>query len=124
MNLKMLSWFLFFFLFLQIVLRSACDTTFTLADAAGSELSENNGGTESEGSNARIEIDKETRERISEEVKMVHTKVRKGSPASSRNLRRPRHSGAASTYPASSSLVIGVVLQVSIGLLQVFSSFF
>ncbi|XP_043704928.1 uncharacterized protein LOC122654757 [Telopea speciosissima] len=122
MKLKMFSWFLFFFLFLQIVSRSASDTTFTLAHAAGSDLSENIGGTESEGSNAMIEMDKEIRERKIKEVKMVDTNVRKGSRGSFNKFHRPRHSGA-TTFPARPSLVIGVALQVSIGFLQVIFNF-
>ncbi|XP_042497112.1 uncharacterized protein LOC122075948 [Macadamia integrifolia] len=125
MKLKLLSWFLFLLLFSQTVSRSASDTTFSRTYAA-SELSENIRGKQPVGSNGTIGMDMERRGRGSEIVKNVQRKGQKGSGGGSDlNRRPPRTShGGASTFPASPSLVIDVVLQVSIGLLIVFHFFF
>ncbi|KAJ4951728.1 hypothetical protein NE237_028560 [Protea cynaroides] len=126
--IKLLSWFLFFLLFSQIISRLACETTFSLTHA-GSELSENIRGEQPEGSNARIiGMDEKRMGRRSEEV--IKAVDRKGVPGSegegyNANRRPPRlsHSGA-STFPAIPSLVMGLVLQVSIGLLPLLHFFF
>ncbi|KAJ4950828.1 hypothetical protein NE237_027660 [Protea cynaroides] len=125
--IKLLSWFLFFLLFSQIISKLACETTFSLTHT-GSELSENTREEQPEGSNARIiGMDEKRMGRKSEEVKIVHRKGTKGSRGGGSDLTRrpPRlsHSGA-STFPASPSLVKGVVLQVGIGLLPLFHFFF